>query len=260
MDGSLSLGARPAPLALNGECSPLWWWARPTRADRGEFPLLAASCRSLLPGFARGIFGITRGLLIEFQSCICIALGNPRGVFPGLFFDDSVRLPDFLGGALCISQVRGYPFRVPVLRNANATCVRRFDASSPLLSRLRAVGQRRCPHLFQLRALCIGCRFHSFRKTWLFSGHISGFSFQIIRTRRMMPLCSNRSLRAATPSSRLVSLVGPRSLQSPLADPSDPVTGILQVARSRTAPDGESIAEARSPCGHTVRMADIPNP
>ena len=41
MDGSLSLGARPAPLALNGEYSPLWWWARPTQADRGELPLLA---------------------------------------------------------------------------------------------------------------------------------------------------------------------------------------------------------------------------
>jgi len=38
-----------------------------------------------LPRLARGVFGVARGLLILFEHCIGLHLGNTLGVLPRLF-------------------------------------------------------------------------------------------------------------------------------------------------------------------------------
>ena len=134
-----------------------------------------------LPRLARGVFGVARGLLILFERCIGLHLGNALGVLPRLFFRDSVCLPGFLSRALCVSQFGGDPVRVFVFGRANFARFCRFDPCGLPLGGLCVVSQRRCPYLFQLGLLRLDRRLQAFRETWFFTRHVFGFSFQSIR-------------------------------------------------------------------------------
>jgi hypothetical protein len=76
-------------------------------------------------------------------------------------------LPGFLGLALSVSQFGGDPVRFFVFGSANVARFCRFDPCGSPLGRLCVVGQRRCPHLFQLGLLRLDRRLQAFRETWV---------------------------------------------------------------------------------------------
>ena len=136
---------------------------------------------SLLSRLARGVFGVTRGLLLLFEGGIDFRSGNALGVLARLFFRDRVCLPGSLGSALCVSQFGGRPVRRLVFGRANFSRFRRFHPCCLPFGGLRVVGQRRGAYLFQLRLLRLGRRLQPFREAWFFARHVVDLSFQCIR-------------------------------------------------------------------------------
>jgi hypothetical protein len=64
-----------------------------------------------LARFARGVFGVARGLLTNLERCLGLRLGNALGVLACLFLRDSAFLPGFLRRAFCVSAFGGCPLR-----------------------------------------------------------------------------------------------------------------------------------------------------
>jgi hypothetical protein len=131
-----------------------------------------------LPRFARSVFGVARGLLILFERCISLRLGNALGALARPFFHDSVCLPGFLSRALCVSPFGGDPVRVLAFRRADFARFCCFRLCCVPLGGLCGVSQRRRAYLFQLGLLRLGRRLKAFRETGFFTRHVVNLSFQ----------------------------------------------------------------------------------
>src|SRR4029077_15649248 len=118
-----------------------------------------------LSGFARGVFGIGRGLLILLERRRGLELGSPLGVLARLLFRNSVCLPDSLSLALLVSQLGGGPVRALVFGRPDTARFRRFEAPRLPLGGVCVVRQRRCPYLFQLGVFRLDRRLQAFRET-----------------------------------------------------------------------------------------------
>ena len=132
-------------------------------------------------GFARGILGVARGLLILFKRCIGRNLGNAPGVFAGLFFRDNLCLPGFLSRAFCVSPFCSDLVRVLAFGRTDLARCFRFHPRSLPLGGLRFVTPRRCLYLFKLRLLRFGRRLQALCETWFFTRHFFNLSFQSSR-------------------------------------------------------------------------------
>ena len=177
-----------------GVCRPPQGGAREIRPDReggGDQGRTSAQTpqvksRSSVPPclflarFARGVFGVARGLLIPFKRCIGLHLGNALGVLARLFFRDSACLPSFLSRAFCVSPFGRDPVRRSAFGRADLARACRFHPCSLPLGGLWVVSQRRCAYLFQLGLLSLGRRLQALREIWFFTRHVFDLSFQAI--------------------------------------------------------------------------------